>query len=56
MLNKIKNTVEETLKKHVSDIDSIYPFKRVSPLLAESIKEFIARPGKRVRPMLFVLG
>ncbi|MCK9594475.1 MAG: polyprenyl synthetase family protein [Candidatus Omnitrophica bacterium] len=56
MLNKIKNTVEEALKKHVSDMDGIYPFKRLSPLLGESIKEYIARPGKRVRPMLFVLG
>jgi len=56
MLNKIKNTVEETLRKHVSDIDRVYPFKRISPLLCESIKEFIGRPGKRVRPVLFVLG
>jgi geranylgeranyl diphosphate synthase type I len=56
MLNKIKNTVEETLKRHVSDMDRLYPFKKISTMLAESIKEFIGRPGKRVRPMLFVLG
>jgi len=56
MLNKIKNTVEAALKEHISDIDNIYPLKRISPLLAESIKEFIGRPGKRVRPVLFVLG
>ncbi len=56
MLNKIKNNVESELNSYLDNLNKSYSLSRISPLLFSSIKEFVARKGKRVRPMLFVIG
>jgi geranylgeranyl diphosphate synthase type I len=56
MLNEIKNKIEKSLKSYILDIDKLYSLNRISPFLASNIKEFVLRKGKRVRPILFVIG
>ena len=56
MLEKIKSKVELELKKFVADIGKDYSLGQISPLLLKSIKNFILRKGKRVRPILFLTG
>jgi len=56
MLFKIKNRIEKELKLSALRLNKQYALDKLSPLLFNSIKEFILRPGKRVRPTLFVIG
>jgi geranylgeranyl diphosphate synthase, type I len=56
MLNQTKIKIDSELKSFVSRLDQDYRLKAISPLLAAKIKEYILRPGKRIRPTLFVLG
>ncbi|MCF7908288.1 MAG: polyprenyl synthetase family protein [Candidatus Omnitrophica bacterium] len=56
MPDKIKKKVELELKKFATDIDKTYSLSKISPLLFKSIKDFILRKGKRIRPILFVVG
>ncbi|MDD5408639.1 MAG: polyprenyl synthetase family protein [Candidatus Omnitrophica bacterium] len=53
---KMKIRIEKELSAYVQTIDKLYSFNRLSPILSKSIKEFICRPGKRVRPVLFCIG
>ncbi|MCU0651842.1 MAG: polyprenyl synthetase family protein [Candidatus Omnitrophica bacterium] len=53
---KIKKKIEQELKKFVIELDKQYSLNKLSPLLFNSIKEFILRDGKRVRPTLLVIG
>ena len=56
MLAKIKIKVEKELKRYVADLDRQYSLSKVSPLLFRSIKGFVLRKGKRVRPILFIIS
>ncbi len=56
MLYKIKNRVEESLKEYVNNSDKLHFMRRLSPYLYSNIKGFILRKGKRIRPILFVIG
>ncbi|MBU2044974.1 MAG: polyprenyl synthetase family protein [Candidatus Omnitrophica bacterium] len=56
MLAVIKNRVEAELKKLPQNIDKTYHLNRISPLLFSSIKDFILRKGKRIRPIMFTVG
>ncbi|MFA4854368.1 MAG: polyprenyl synthetase family protein [Candidatus Omnitrophota bacterium] len=56
MFLKIKIRVEKELSTYVRAMDKLYSLNRLSPLLFKSIKEFICRPGKRIRPVLFCIG
>ncbi|MCM8823596.1 MAG: polyprenyl synthetase family protein [Candidatus Omnitrophica bacterium] len=56
MILEIKNKIEKELEDYISDIDKIYNLKKISPLLFYSIKEFLLREGKRIRPILFLLS
>jgi geranylgeranyl diphosphate synthase type I len=56
MFAKIKIKVEKELSKYVNDLDRQYSLSKISPLLFKSIKEFVLRKGKRVRPILFIIG
>lgn len=53
---KIKNKIEQELKKFVAGLDRYYGLSKISPPLFHAIKEFSLREGKRVRPTLFILG
>ena len=56
MLNKTKLKLDKELLSYASRLDRDYRLKDISPLLAAKIKEYIQRPGKRIRPCLFILG
>jgi geranylgeranyl diphosphate synthase type I len=56
MFMKMKIRIEKELDAYVQTIDKLYSLKKLSPVLSKNIKEFICRPGKRVRPVLFCIG
>jgi geranylgeranyl diphosphate synthase, type I len=56
MFLKIKNQIEKELRSYTHSIDKLYALNRLSPILFNSIKEFICRDGKRIRPILFCIG
>lgn len=56
MLNRIRKKIEAELASFARHIDKAYSLTRISPLLSKSIKDFMLRPGKRIRPILFVIG
>jgi geranylgeranyl diphosphate synthase type I len=56
MLVKIKSRIEKELAGYIRSLDKQFSLNAVSPVLFGSIKEFLCRKGKRVRPTLFVLG
>lgn len=56
MFLEIKKRIDRELKSYIRNIDRDYSLSKISPLLYNNIKEFISREGKRVRPILFVMG
>ena len=56
MLSKIKNQIEIELKNFIKKIGKLHSLNKISPFLFKHIKEFVLREGKRIRPMLFVIG
>lgn len=56
MLNQTKFKLDKELISYASHLDRDYRLKVISPLLSAKIKEYILRPGKRIRPTLFVMG
>lgn len=56
MILKIKKQIEKELTRFVEKIDKLYSLSKISPLLFKNIKDFVLRDGKRVRPILFVIG
>ena len=53
---KIKNKIDCELYAFVKEMDKLYSLNTISPLLSKNIKDFILRDGKRIRPVLFVIG
>lgn len=56
MFSRIRKRIDRELRGFLETADQFYKLSRTSPLLYRSIKEFILRPGKRVRPVLCVIG
>jgi geranylgeranyl diphosphate synthase type I len=56
MIGEIKNKIEKSLFQYIKDLDKRYSLTAISPVLAGAMKDFLSRPGKRIRPMFFVLG
>ena len=56
MLEKIKNKVEHELSCYMESLDKKHALSRISPLLFSSVREFVLRKGKRVRPILLIIG
>lgn len=56
MIPRIKNRIEEELAYYIRSVDKAYSLSKISSLLYASIKNFLSRKGKRIRPTLFVLG
>jgi geranylgeranyl diphosphate synthase type I len=56
MFTQTKKRVDRELVRFVSEIDRAYRLKKLSPVLSASIRDFVLRPGKRVRPVLFIIG
>jgi len=56
MLNQTKFKLDQELVSYASRLDQDYRLKNISPLLSAKIKDYILRPGKRIRPTLFIMG
>lgn len=56
MVYKIRNKIERELAAFIPDMDRLYGLSRISPLLYRGMKDFVLRDGKRIRPLLFVIG
>ncbi len=56
MFLKIKTQIEKELQVYAQSFDKLYSLNQLSPVLFGKIKEYILRPGKRVRPILFCIG
>lgn len=56
MFYQIKKKIDLNLSCFVAQIDKTYALTKISPLLSQKIRNFILRPGKRIRPILFVIG
>jgi geranylgeranyl diphosphate synthase type I len=56
MFLKIRNKIEKELKNYLCDVEKSYSLRKISPLLSSRIKEFTLRSGKRIRPVLFMVG
>ncbi|MFH1354821.1 MAG: polyprenyl synthetase family protein [Candidatus Omnitrophota bacterium] len=52
----IKKRIDSELHRFILDLDSLYSLNKISPLLFKSIKEFILRKGKRIRPSMLIIG
>jgi len=56
MFIQLKNELDKKLGKFITDIEKRYSLKAISPLLSGAIRDFVLRPGKRIRPILFIMG
>jgi len=56
MIEETKNKIDQHLIAFLEKARKEYPFRQVHPILFQSIKEFCARPGKRLRPLLMALS
>jgi geranylgeranyl diphosphate synthase, type I len=56
MFAAIKNRIEKNLPLFLRHIDKVYSLSTISPLVFTSIRDFVLRDGKRIRPILFVTG
>lgn len=56
MFLEIKIRIEKELRRYIRSINKAYSLHKLSPLLSRSIKEFVLRDGKRIRPILYCIG
>jgi len=56
MFIQLKNELDRKLEAFITAIEKRYNLKAISPLLSGAMKDFILRPGKRIRPILFIMG
>lgn len=56
MPSGIKIKIEKEIARFTASLERTYSLRDISPVLINAITEFICRDGKRVRPILFVLG
>ena len=56
MIEQIRANIEKELKVFLKEADSYYGLAKLSSQLSNAIKEFVLRPGKRIRPVLLSIG
>ena len=56
MLSVIRKRIDRELKKLTREMETQYGLLGICPPLYNAIENFVLREGKRVRPILFVLG
>jgi len=56
MINTIKRQIDLHLEKFLERIRHEYRLNLIHPILYASIKEFVLREGKRIRPILLILS
>jgi len=56
MFKKLQIDIDIGLKTLLNDANTVFALKPSSPLLYRGIKDFLRRPGKRIRSILFILS
>jgi geranylgeranyl diphosphate synthase, type I len=56
MFLKIKKEIDKNLADFISKLDKEYALSAISPILYAKIRDFSLRDGKRIRPILFIIG
>ena len=56
MIENAKKQIDKSLALFMDRIKRDYKLHLVNPVLYESIREFVLRKGKRIRPLLLVLS
>jgi geranylgeranyl diphosphate synthase type I len=56
MLDKLKKEIDTSIALFIDQVAKNYKLHLVDPLLFKSIREFSLREGKRIRPILLLLG
>ncbi len=56
MFLKIKKEIDKNLANFIAELDKEYALSSISPILFAKIKDFSLRDGKRIRPILFIIG
>jgi len=56
MLKNIRKQVDKSLAEFITKAKHHHRFNLVAPILYDSIRDFVLREGKRIRPVLFVLS
>lgn len=56
MIKEIKNRIEKEIPGYCRRLQEYPSLNQASPLLFRAINEFTSRKGKRLRPILFVIG
>lgn len=56
MLEQIRNNINKSLDAFTERVRREYHLQTIHPILFKSIKDFILRPGKRIRPLLLILS
>jgi geranylgeranyl diphosphate synthase type I len=56
MIDRIRQRIDISLASFLETVKRDYKLHLVSPVLFESIREFTLREGKRIRPLLLILG
>lgn len=56
MLTTIRKNIDKSLAVFVENARQEYSLESINPLLFASIKDFVLRKGKRIRPLLLILS
>lgn len=56
MFTILKKRVDKELSRFIKEINSSYNLNKISPIFYKSVKDFVLREGKRIRPILFIIG
>ncbi len=56
MIEHIRKNIDASLENFISRACDEYNFFSINPFLFESIKDFVLRKGKRIRPVLLILS
>jgi len=54
--NDLKKRIDKELKQFIDEADRKFGLRQTSPLIYESLREYVTRDGKRIRPVLVVSG
>lgn len=56
MLKRMRQQIDKSLNEFLEKSKSEYKLDLAHPILYESIRNFVLRPGKRIRPLLLILS
>ncbi len=56
LLPQIKGRINKSLNQFITTIDRQFLLCKLSPVLLSNIQDFVLRDGKRIRPILFIIG